>query len=323
MKVNHDPVLVTGGGGFVGGAVARALFERGTAVVIMDVQPPRPFDDDDPITRIPFVLGDIVDPHPLARAVREHGSRRIVHAAAVVGAGISMNMPWRTVMTNVQGILNVLETARTFGLGRVIFAGSQSIYGPGQYKPVDENHPKTPDSPYGTTKLFSESIANNYATIWGVDFVSLRIPHVYGPGRPSGLRGNVIQEMLEAAQAGRPFRMPSGGDQRKEAIYVKDVVWAMLAALDIDAGRLTHRAFNIAVGAVHTWREIADAVRELYPDADLELGPGLKEVYPGVMEQPLGPLDLSRAKSVFGYEPRFPLREGLRDFADWLTAHRV
>jgi nucleoside-diphosphate-sugar epimerase len=322
MATNHDPVLITGGSGFVGGTVARALSERGTPVVIMDLQPPRGLEPDDPVSRVPFVLGDILDPHPIARAVRDHGIKRLVHGAAVVGAGISMNTPWRTVMTNAQGMLNVLETARTFGLGRVVFVGSQSIYGPGQYEPVDEDHPKAPDSPYGTTKLYSEAIAANYTTIWGVDFVSLRIPHIYGPGRPSGLRGNVIQEMLEAAQGGRPFRMETGGDQRKEPVYVKDVVWAMLAALDIDEEKLTHRALNVAIGAVYTWREIAAAVGAIYPNADLELGPGLKEVYPGIIEQPLGPLDLSRAKSILGYEPRYPLDRGLTDFAAWLAAPR-
>jgi nucleoside-diphosphate-sugar epimerase len=322
MTPNHEPVLVTGGSGFIGAAVARALIQRGTPAVLLDIEPPRAADANDPLAKAPFVAADVTDPFALARAAKEHAVRRLVHAAAIVGAGISMTKPAATVAANVEGAVNVLECWRTFGLGRVVFVGSQSVYGPGRYQPVDEDHPKEPDSPYGVSKLFAESLARNYRAIWGVDSVTLRLPHVYGPGRPAGLRGNVIQEMLEAAQGGRTFVMETGGDQRKEPVYVTDAVRALLAALDAPAAGLPFREINVGLGKVHTWREIAAAVGRLYPKAAFALGPGPKEVYPGVIEQPLGPLSLARAKAALGYEPLFPLEKGLRDFAEWLAARR-
>src|SRR5690349_18895426 len=98
---------------------------------------------------------------------------------------------------------------------------------------LSEEHPTEPESPYGATKLASEKIGNAYATCFGVDIVSLRMSHIYGPGRPGGLRGNVIQDMLEAAQAGRLFQMERGGDQTKEPCYIDDIATAICAALDV------------------------------------------------------------------------------------------
>lgn len=319
---DNTPVLITGGSGFIGAAVARALKTRGTPVIVFDQRPPTPFDGTDPIKDVPFAYGDILDSFALVRALQKSGAKRIVHGAAIVGAGISIDNPVRTVATNMLGISNVLEAARSLGLGRIVFMGSQSIYGPGQYAPVDEGHPTHPDSPYGVTKLASEALGNVYRSCYGVDFVSLRIPHVYGPGRPSGLRGNVIQDMLEAAQSGRPYRMAAGGDQTKDPTYVEDATSAFLAALDIPQGKLKGRAYNVALGNIMTWKEIANVVREFYPKADLQLGPGPIIVRPGVPEQPLGALDLTLAKEVLGYAPKYPIRVGIKHFADWLEARR-
>ncbi|MSO93342.1 MAG: NAD-dependent epimerase/dehydratase family protein [Rhodospirillales bacterium] len=321
--MSKDPVLITGGSGFIGAAVARALQNRGTPVTLFDQRPPTPFDETDAIASVPFAAGDILDSFSLVRAIQQSKAKRIVHGAAIVGAGISIDGPVRTVTTNVLGVTNVLEAARSLGLGRIVFMGSQSVYGPGRYAPVDEGHPTHPDSPYGVTKLASEALGNVYNSCYGVDFVSLRIPHVYGPGRPSGLRGNVIQDMLEAAQAGRPYRMTVGGDQTKDPTYVEDVTQAFLAALDVPAVKLRGRAYNVALGDVMTWRQVAGVVRELYPKADLQLGPGPVIVRPGVPEQPLGALDLKLAKEVLGYAPRYPIRGGIKHFAAWLEARRT
>ena len=110
-----------------------------------------------------------------------------------------LNAP--TVQQGDNRLTNVLELVRSNGLGRIVQISSQSVYGPGKYEPVDEGHPTDPDSPYGVTKIASEKWGNVYASAFGVDFVALRMPHIYGPGRPAGLRGNVIQDMLEAAEA--------------------------------------------------------------------------------------------------------------------------
>jgi UDP-glucose 4-epimerase len=320
--MSSSSVLITGGGGFIGSSIARALLGKGVAVVLYDQRPPTPLTAHDPIGSAAMVVGDILDPFSLMRAVDKHDVKRVVHTASIVGAGLSIDNPVRTIEVNLIGLTYVLETARTRKLGRIVQISSQSVYGPGQYEPVDEQHPTDPDSPYGVTKLASEKWGNVYASCFGVDFVALRMPHIYGPGRPAGLRGNVIQDMLEAAQTVQPFRMARGGDQTKEPVYIEDIVAAVMSALDVPARRLQGRAHNVGIGQVFTWRQIADAIRELYPGAALELGPGPIEVRPGMLEQPLGPLDCGRAQAVLGYVPRYKLREGLRHFANWLDANR-
>lgn len=317
-----EAVLITGGSGFIGAAVARALIRKSVPVVIFDQRAPAATADDDPIKSAAVAIGDILDPFALLRAVQKHKARRVLHTAAIVGAGLSIDNPVRTLQVNMMGLTNVLEVARTFSLGRVVQVSSQSVYGLGQYEPVDERHPTDPDSPYGVTKLASEKWGNVYASTYGVDFVALRMPHIYGPGRPAGLRGNVIQDMLEAAQTDKPFTMAAGGDQTKEPVYIEDIVSATLAVLDLPSASLQGRAYNIGTGEVVTWRQVADAIRELYPSAKMELGPGPIVVRPGVLEQKLGPLDYALAKRVFGYEPKFKLRQGLKHFARWLDESR-
>jgi UDP-glucose 4-epimerase len=318
-----EAVLITGGGGFVGAAVARALLRKSIPVVIYDQRPPVALSDDDPIKGAAVVIGDVLDPFTLIRAVQKHNARRFLHTASIVGAGFSIDNPVRTLQVNLVGLNNVLESARTLKLGRVVQISSQSVYGPGQYEPVDERHPTDPDSPYGVTKLASEKWGNVYASAFGVDFVALRMSHIYGPGRPSGLRGNVIQDMLEAAQSGKSFRMTSGGDQTKEPVYIEDIVSATLAALEVPKTSLRSHVYNIGVGEVVTWRQIANAILEFYPQAQLELGSGPNVVRPGVLEQKLGPLDYTLAQSELGYSPKFKLREGLRHFSRWLDASRT
>jgi UDP-glucose 4-epimerase len=320
--MSSDPVLITGGGGFIGAAVARVLIRKSVPVVVFDQRPPVPLSGDDPIQSAEVVVGDVLDPFALLHAVEKHKVKRFLHTASIVGAGLSIDNPVRTLQVNMMGLTNVLEIVRSLKLGRIIQISSQSVYGPGQYEPVDEKHPTNPDSPYGVTKLSGEKWGNVYASAFGVDFVALRMPHIYGPGRPAGLRGNVIQDMLEAAQTGKPFSMAAGGDQNKEPVYVEDIVSATLAALDIPQSSLIGRAYNIGVGEVFSWRQIADAIRELYPQAKLELGGGPIVVRPGVLEQKLGPLDYKLAQRVLGYEPKFKLREGLRHFSQWLDAFR-
>ena len=243
--MSSDAVLITGGGGFIGAAVARALIRNSVPVVIFDQRPPMPLSADDPIQSAAVIVGDILDPFALLRAVEKHKVKRFLHTASIVGAGLSIDNPVRTLQVNMMGLTNVLEISRSLSLGRIIQISSQSVYGPGQYEPVDEKHPTDPDSPYGVTKLSGEKWGNVYASAFGVDFVALRMPHIYGPGRPAGLRGNVIQDMLEAAQTGKPFSMAAGGDQTKEPVYVEDIVAATLAALDsaaivADRPRLQH-----------------------------------------------------------------------------------
>src|SRR6516165_906903 len=131
--MSREPVLITGGSGFIGGAVARVLIARGVAVTVFDQKSPEALSASDPISRASFVPGDILDSFALVRALRAGNATRILHAAAIVGAGLSIDAPVQTIKTNLLGITNVLEAARSLRLGRVVLISSQSVYGPGQY----------------------------------------------------------------------------------------------------------------------------------------------------------------------------------------------
>ena len=320
--MTHSRTLITGGGGFIGAAVARALLERGEKVAVIDRVRPSAMWEDDPIESVHFLAGDVLDPSSLERAIQACKPDRIVHSAAIVGAGLSIDDPAKTVTTNIVGITNALDAARKIGVRRTVFISSQSVYGQGQYEPVDEKHPTEPESPYGATKLASEKLGEVYRRCFGIDFVSLRMSHIYGPGRPGGLRGNVIQEMLEAALTNTTYVMKSGGDQTKEPSHIDDITAAVCAALDAPPEVLTARVFNVGSGEVVTWKQIAAIVCEMFPHARLEIGPGMTLIRPGIYEQMLGPLDVTLAERVLGFKPRYRIREGLQHFARWLADHQ-
>ena len=314
-------IMITGGSGFLGTYVARVLAERGDRVVIFDAAGPAP---ELAALTAPFeqqivrIRGQILDLSSLLRGIQQHRVERIFHAAALYDPPYSLEEPALTFQVNVNGTINVLEAARFLGLQRVVQSSSIAVYAPRQYEPIDELHPillpsaGNPLGSYGASKAAAEIVGLTYYSSNGVDFIALRNSAIYGYGMRYPM---YIKPMVENSVRKLPTRFATGGDMRRDYTHVKDIAQAVIKALDVPASTLTQRIFNIGSGTMHSATEVAETVRKILPEADIEIGAGLSALEQSDMRA-RGTLDLTAARQQLKYEPRYSLEAGIRDYIE-------
>jgi UDP-glucose 4-epimerase len=310
-------VLVTGGMGVLGSMVTEALVERGEHPVLYARHLDRSLLPGGLLEETAYVRGDVLDLPNLVHVIRRHRVTRIVHMAALL-IGECQENPYLGFRVNAEGTVNVFEAARMTDVGRVVYTSSKSVYGAvpppyghPTYAPLPEEGPKNPVRVYDATKLAGEHMGLNYAATFGLDVVILRFASTFGPGKLVR-HGPVAwhSRLVEHAMAGTPARLPQGGDQPDDMIYHRDIAHAIVRACF--ATGLEHRVFNIGRGEASTMREFADAVRRVIPGAALEVGAGLDYYGSGIPYYSV--YDISRARTELGFEPRFDLEAGVRDY---------
>ena len=318
-------IMITGGSGFLGSYVARMLAERGDRVIVFDAAGPAP---ELAILTAPFeqqivrVRGQILDLSSLLRSLQQHRVERIFHAAALYDPPYSLEEPALTFQVNVNGTINVLEAARFLGLQRVVQSSSIAVYAPRQYEPIDELHPihlpsaGNPLGSYGASKAAAEIAGLTYYSSNSVDFIALRNSAIYGYGMRYPM---YIKPMVENSVRKLPTRFTTGGDMRRDYTHVKDIAQAAIKALDVPASTLTQRIFNIGSGTMHSATQVAETVRNILPEADIEIGAGLSELEQSDMRA-RGMLDLTAARQQLKYEPRYSLEAGIRDYSEMYRA---
>jgi nucleoside-diphosphate-sugar epimerase len=247
--------------------------------------------------------------------VRAHGVRRIVHTAALT-SDVWVH-PYRGVVENVVGLANILEVARLEGVGRVVMSSSASVYGTGpDREPVDEDSRCAPGDVYGVTKLTGELLGRNYERKYGVEFVAVRYPAVIPPVM-EGFRtvpnsdiarfGYAVPGMVEAAAAGEPYRAADW--PRMEWCYCTDVAMGtFLAATHADPHS---RVYNIGAGCASTLSDMAAVMRGRVPGADIVIEDASKSGIP--IDPAAHAMEISRARTEMGYEPRITTVEQLVD----------
>jgi nucleoside-diphosphate-sugar epimerase len=310
--------LVTGGSGFIGVSLIKALVEKGVTVINYDISPPTQELQNylgDLKDKILFVKGNILDMPTLISAVKENKVDRIMHMAALFDWQESNRIPYFTHQVNVGGTLNVLEAARIFDIDRVVLASSIAVYPEKMYEPIDEKHPIlfpgiAHGSHYGASKGVGEVLGLAYWKNNGVSFVSLRFSGVYGYGMRYSM---FIKDMIENALQNKPTNFMTGGELRRDYTYVKDCVEAIMSALYVDDKKMTKRVYLTASGEFYSASEVAQAVKELVPGATIEIGSKLNDAEI-IDATKRGKLDISLAYKELGYIPQFKLREGVEDY---------
>lgn len=312
-------VVVTGGVGFIGYHVTRALAERGDSVIVLDdfsdapyptVQKRRNAADlqRDFGERVTVVEGT-VESRSTVDTVLE-GADSIVHLAGLAGVRPSFADPARYVAVNVEGTVNVLESAAARGIVRIAAASSSSVYGNDTPLPAKEEAPSIePASPYAASKRSMELLALACARKTPeLTFTALRFFTVYGPRQRPEM---AITKFSRALLADETLPIFGDGSMRRDFTHVTDIVRGVLAA----EGRTQKgfRAYNLGSGSPVTLNDLVSA---------LETASG-KTPKLSHEPQPLGDVDatfadIERARTELGWTPRVKLAEGLATVFSWL-----
>jgi UDP-glucose 4-epimerase len=274
--------LVTGGAGYIGAHVVRALQEVDLdAVVIDDLSSGhREFVGAD----TPFVEGTILDTDLVMRACKEHAVEGVVHLAGFKYAGVSMQRPLHTYAQNVTGTVSLLDAMAQAGVEHMVFSSSAATFGTPDVDIVTEDTPTAPESPYGESKLIGEWLLRDQAVATGLRHTSLRYFNVVGSGSDDlydTSPHNLFPVVFEALLAGRTPRIngddydtPDGTCVR-DYVHVTDLALAhVVAARRLAAGDALAPVYNLGSGSGVSVRQIMDAVREVTGiDFTPEIGP--------------------------------------------------
>jgi UDP-glucose 4-epimerase len=303
-------VLVTGGAGFIGSNLARALLERGDRVRVLDN-----FSTGNRANLagldVEVVEGELRSYERVHNAVR--GTEVVFHLGALGSVPRSVQDPLTSGAVNVEGTLNVLLAARDEGIRRVVFASSSSIYGNQRELPLRESMAPDPISPYGVAKLAAERYCVSFSRVYhSFETVVLRYFNVFGPGQdPTSQYAAVVPLFITAIAAGEPVTIFDDGDQSRDFTYIDNVVAANLLAAEAEGAN--GRIFNVSAGTPATVNELADTVGRLL---DKPVEREYRPPRPGDLRDSWA--DVSEARSVLGYEPRVSFEDGLRRTIDAL-----
>ena len=297
--MNGKRVLVTGGSGFIGGAIAEAL-RPDNDVRVLDTDPAPTSPDG-----VDVIEGDVRDREAVDAAVK--GVDVVFHQAAVVSVAQSVADPMESHAVNSTGTLQVLEAARRHG-ARVVGASSAAIYGDPERVPVAETAPLAPTSPYGLTKLALDHYLRLYHELYGLDTVALRYFNVYGPGQTGGDYAGVMEAFLQQARAGDPLTVHGDGEQTRDFVHIDDVVRANVLAAETDA---VGSAYNVGTGHSVTIGDLAKRVRRAVGSDSPIVS---RDARDGDVRHSCA--DIARSSEELGYQPSVSLDDGIATLVD-------
>ncbi|HEY2541765.1 MAG TPA: NAD-dependent epimerase/dehydratase family protein [Gaiellaceae bacterium] len=296
--------LVTGGAGFIGSNVVRALLERGDEVRVLDN-----FSTGNRANlaglEVEIVEGELRSYERVHNAVR--GTEVVYHLGALGSVPRSVQDPLTSSAVNVEGTLNVLLAARDEGVRRVVYSSSSSVYGAKADLPVDETLQADPISPYGVAKLAAERYCVSFSRVYeSFESVVLRYFNVFGPRQsPFSQYAAMVPLFITAIAAGEPVTIFGDGEQSRDFTYVANVVDATVRAAHADGA--SGRIFNVAAGSPASVNAVAETIGRI-------VGKPVEATFapprPGDIRDSWA--DVSAARNVLGYEPTVDLEAGLR-----------
>ncbi len=303
--------LVTGGAGFIGSHLVRALLAQGRQVRVFDNLSTGKMENLAGLEgQIDMRVGDLRDPSAVLDATRD--VTLIFHEAAFVSVPQSMQEPEACFDVNVRGTESLLEAARKHGVRRVVFASSSAVYGDAETLPLTEDVPTRSLSPYAASKRINEIYADLYTRAFGVEVVGLRYFNVFGPRQnPDSVYAAAVPIFIRRLLNGQPMTIYGDGLQTRDMIYVGDVVRANLLAAE--SPHAPGQAFNVCTGIQLTVRDLTDMLMELFPGAPQTVyaPPRAGDIYHSVGSP-------QRAAQLLGFRAEPPLLEGLRETLAWM-----
>jgi dTDP-L-rhamnose 4-epimerase len=353
-------VLITGGAGFIGTHLARKLLEHGHEVTVLDSFSPQIHAGKTELatdlrSHVKLIVGDVADAEVLGVAL--DGIECLVHLAAETGTGQSMYEVSRYEHTNLAGtalIYELLAKGKAKDVQRVVVASSRAIYGEGAYRcvrhgivypsarssdekrsglfdlvcpacgegcemaPTPESAPLKPTSFYGLTKQVQEQLVLMFGNVLGIPSFALRYQNVYGPGQSlNNPYTGILAIFSNLARAGKPIQIFEDGRESRDFVYVEDVVRATVACLSPQLSGC--EAINIGSNERASVMEVASEINAFFGNAsEVKLTGAFRE---GDIRH--GMADLSKARELLGYEPKWKFPGGLQRFLNWAMTNEL
>ncbi len=313
-------VLITGGAGFIGSHLTERLVREGWQVTVFD-----DFNDayDSRIKRdnlsairknVELIEGDIRDAVLVERCFARGKFDLVVHLAARAGVRPSIQQPKLYMTTNIEGTFNLVDSCRHHEVGNFIFASSSSVYGVNRKVPFAETDPiERTISPYAATKLACEQICSNYSHLFSIRARCLRFFTVYGPRQRPDL---AIAQFCRAILDGRTLTRFGDGHTRRDYTYVDDIVEGIVRSFD-DRGS-DYEVLNLGGSAT---TRLCDLIAML--EEELGMQARIEQAPEQLGDVPLTHADISKARDLLDWEPKVPIREGLRRYVAWLQETKV
>lgn len=308
-------ILVTGGAGFIGSHVCESLVSRGDNILCLD----NLNDYYDPkikqsnIKRLigsknfTFIKGDITDIELMKNVFEKGEFDKVIHLAACAGVRPSIANPLLYENVNIKGTLNILELCKKFGIKKLVFASSSSVYGDSKKLPLSEkDNVNFPISPYAATKKAGEELCYTYHHLYDIPVVCLRFFTVYGPrGRPD----MAIYKFTNSISEGKTIELYGDGSSSRDYTYVEDIVSGVISALDRD---LNYEIINL--GDSRTI-QLMDLVKLIEKNVGKKAKVKFLPTQPGDVFVTYA--DISKAKKILGYEPKTKIEDGIRKYVAW------
>lgn len=307
-------ILVTGGAGFIGSNITERLLSEGHEVTVLDnlsTGKKENLEDFQGNPAFQFIEGSILDLNLLGEVFRNREIQRVSHQAARPSVARSVEDPLATHDANVTGTVNILKAAHEAGCGRVVAASSSSVYGDTPHLPKSEDMPLQPRSPYAASKASDELYFQAFYSVYGLQSVGLRYFNVYGRRQdPKSDYAAVIPKFIRLAQTGRPLVIEGDGKQTRDFTYIDDVVNANIQALT--APEVHGESVNIGFGEQTSILELAKTIiKTTGSSSEIQFAaPRLGDVRDSLAS-------IEKARSLFGYNPKSSLAQGLSATIEW------
>ena len=295
-------IIVTGGSGFLGTHLIKALVTAGHQVKNIDLVPNPDFET---------TVADVKDLVAMKREVIE--ADLVFHLASLIEAGDSVQNPGKYLDNNVTGTLNVLEAMRENGIKTLIFSSSAAIYGEPLNTPIKEDDRTLPVNPYGMTKLAMEGLLSSYVASHGMTGVALRYFNLYGPGEHHQPETHAIPRFIDQIKNDQEVTVWGDGGHLRDYVFIDDIVEAHLMALELSQAQLNkYHYLNLSTGQANSVMEIAQEIELLMNKKanikHFDARPGDPRVLTA---------DATKAKQVMGWQAKTSLKEGLKKTVEY------
>jgi UDP-glucose-4-epimerase GalE len=305
-------IIVTGGSGFLGTHMIRALSKAGHNIKNIDLRSPKRNDEEQNFG-FQTVIADIRDTERMKLEIKDADA--VLHFAGLIEAGESVKFPQKFIDYNVSGTLSVLEAMRVNNIKTILFSSSAAIYGEPLNIPIKEDDRTMPINPYGMNKLAMEGLISSYVEAHGFTGIALRYFNLYGPEEHHEPETHAMPRFIQQIYEGKEVTVYGSGEHQRDYIHIKDIVNAHVKALDYAVNNQgQYHYFNLSTEKPSTVLEIAKAV---------EKAMGKEAKITHLPERPGDPLVLwasaQKAREVLNWQAEVSLEDGIKETVEYFV----